>query len=72
MRWKTSSPGPSSGPAITVQTDFLAQELPFGPFGSMSGIGTFHDRIAIGDQVIDLAALHDTGVFDGAAYAAHR
>jgi fumarylacetoacetase len=51
--------------------DFPVQNLPFGVFRRMGSIEPFRGGVAIGDQILDLGAAHDAGVFTGqAAHAA--
>lgn len=47
--------------------DFPVQNLPFAVFRKRANQEAFRPGVAIGDQVLDLAALADLNVFDGAA-----
>jgi fumarylacetoacetase len=47
--------------------DFPIQNLPFACFRRAGGTEDFRGGVAIGDQVLDLGALHALGVFDGEA-----
>jgi fumarylacetoacetase len=47
--------------------DFPIQNLPFGVFRRKDSGEEFRGGVAIGDQVLDLAAAHTAGVFDGPA-----
>ena len=49
-------------------TDFPIQNLPYGVFRS-SGDATARIGVAIGDQVLDLAACEDAGLLEGLAAA---
>ena len=46
--------------------DFPIQNLPFGVFRVPGNPHLFHVGVAIGDQMVDLAAAHASGLFDGA------
>ena len=48
--------------------DFPIQNLPFGVFGPIAGAP--RGGIAIGDQILDLRALHEAGLLDEEAQAA--
>jgi fumarylacetoacetase len=48
-------------------TDFPLQNLPFGVFRRSGGSEAFRGGVAIGDQVLDLAALAASGLMTGAA-----
>ncbi|TSE19878.1 fumarylacetoacetase [Tepidimonas alkaliphilus] len=48
-------------------TDFPIQNLPFGVFRRAGTAEPWRGGVAIGDQIIDLAALHRAHPFDGAA-----
>ena len=50
--------------------DFTIQNLPFGVFRRRGKDEAFRGGVAIGDQIIDLAALARTGVFQGDAQRA--
>jgi fumarylacetoacetase len=47
--------------------DFPVQNLPFGEFRRAGSAESFRGGVAIGDEVLDLGALHALGVFDGHA-----
>ena len=47
--------------------DFPIQNLPFGVFRRRGTAEPFRGGVAIGDQIVDLAAAAATGVFDGEA-----
>ena len=47
--------------------DFPLQNLPFAAFRRAGSGESFRGGVAIGDEVLDLGALHELGVFDGAA-----
>jgi fumarylacetoacetase len=51
-------------------TDFPLQNLPFAVFRRARSAEPFRGGIAIGDQILDLAALHSRGWFSGAAATA--
>lgn len=53
-------------------SDFPIQNLPFGVFRRRGTDETFRGGVAIGDQVIDLAAVSASGVLDGLAADAAR
>lgn len=53
--------------ANTPGTDFPIQNLPFGVFRRKGSSEAFRGGVAIGDQVIDLAALAASGALDGLA-----
>ena len=53
-------------------TDFPIQNLPFGVFRRRGTDEPFRGGVAIGDQVIDLAAVSASGVLDGLAADAAR
>jgi fumarylacetoacetase len=53
--------------ANAAGTDFTLQNLPFAVFRRRGGTEAFRGGVAIGDQVLDLAAAARAGVFDGAA-----
>ena len=48
-------------------SDFPLQNLPFASFRRSGSAEAFRGGVAIGDQVLDLAALHALGVVEGAA-----
>lgn len=50
--------------------DFPIQNLPFAIFRRRNSAETFRGGVAIGDQVVDLAALSQAGLFDGEVAAA--
>jgi len=50
--------------------DFPLQNLPFAAFRRSGSRESFRGAVAIGDEVLDLGALHALGVFEGAAGAA--
>ncbi|TCO83821.1 fumarylacetoacetate hydrolase [Plasticicumulans lactativorans] len=56
--------------ANAPDTDFPLQNLPFGVFRRQGSAEPFRGGVAIGDQVVDLAALQALGVFEGEAAAA--
>ena len=62
--WLTSANEPG--------TDFPIQNLPFGVFRRRGADEPFRGGVAIGDQVIDLAAVSASGVLDGLAADAAR
>src|SRR5579864_4262679 len=47
--------------------DFPIQNLPFAAFRRAGSHEPFRGAVAIGDEVLDIGALHGAGVFDGAA-----
>jgi fumarylacetoacetase len=47
--------------------DFPIQNLPFASFRRAGSTESFRGGVAIGDQVLDLGALHALGVFEGTA-----
>ncbi len=51
-------------------TDFPIQNLPFGVFRRRGSAESFRPGVAIGDQIVDLRALHAAKVFDGRAHDA--
>jgi fumarylacetoacetase len=51
-------------------TDFPIQNLPFGVFRRAGKSEPFRGGVAIGDQILDLAAAHKAGAFAGEAAAA--
>ncbi|MFT6208466.1 MAG: fumarylacetoacetase, partial [Colwellia sp.] len=53
--------------ANKADTDFPIQNLPFAVFKRANSEEAFRGGVAIGDQVIDLAALANANVFDGLA-----
>ncbi|MBA6365624.1 fumarylacetoacetase, partial [Colwellia sp. BRX8-8] len=55
--------------ANKADTDFPIQNLPFAVFKRANSEEAFRGGVAIGDQVIDLAALANANVFDGLAQA---
>ena len=50
--------------------DFPIQNLPFAVFRRTGSAEAFRGGVAIGDQILDLAAVAQTGVFKGEAAAA--
>ncbi|WP_211235068.1 fumarylacetoacetase [Azohydromonas australica] len=48
-------------------TDFPIQNLPFAVFRRKGSSEAFRGGVAIGDQIVDLAAVSAAGLFDGAA-----
>jgi len=57
--WVKSANDPAS--------DFPIQNLPFAIFRSLGGNGGFRGGVAIGDRILDLAALHRLSPFEGDA-----
>jgi fumarylacetoacetase len=53
--------------ANAAGSDFPIQNLPFGVFRRINGDEQFRGGVAIGDQILDLAAASHSQVFDGAA-----
>jgi len=53
--------------ANASQTDFPIQNLPFGIFRRRSSSEAFRGGVAIGDQILDLAATCNSGVFSSLA-----
>jgi fumarylacetoacetase len=53
--------------ANAAGTDFPIQNLPFAVFRRSGSAEAFRGGVAIGDQVLDLAALSDSGCLDGLA-----
>ena len=49
------------------ESDFPIQNLPFAIFRPLDGNGDFRGGVAIGDQILDLAALHRLDPFEGEA-----
>ena len=47
--------------------DFTIQNLPFAVFRRKGSTEAFRGGVAIGDQIVDLAAVAQTGIFSGAA-----
>jgi fumarylacetoacetase len=60
--WIESANAPSS--------DFPVQNLPFGVFCRQGSSNTPRGAVAIGDQLLDLRASHESGLFTGAAATA--
>ena len=56
--------------ANTGATDFPLQNLPFAVFRRQGSAERFRGGVAIGGQIVDLAALASRALFDGAAGAA--
>ena len=53
--------------ANNPDSDFPIQNLPFGVFRHAGSAEAFRGGVAIGDQIVDLDAASDAGVFDGLA-----
>ncbi|TNF51244.1 MAG: fumarylacetoacetase [Burkholderiales bacterium] len=53
-------------------TDFPIQNLPFASFRRQGSDEAFRGGVAIGDQILDLAAVHQAGVFTGVIGAAMK
>jgi fumarylacetoacetase len=53
--------------ANAPRSDFPIQNLPLGVFRRAGTGEAFRGGVAIGDQIVDLAAVHAAGLFDGAA-----
>jgi fumarylacetoacetase len=49
--------------SANANTDFPIQNLPFAIFRRQSSAETFRGGVAIGDQIVDLAALKDANIF---------
>src|SRR6218665_2632773 len=56
--------------AHAAGTDFPIQNLPFASFRRQGSAEPFRGGVAIGDQVLDLAALHRSGTPQGLAATA--
>jgi fumarylacetoacetase len=56
--------------ANAANNDFPIQNLPFAVFRTQGSQEAFRGGVAIGDQVVDLAALASLGLYDGAVQAA--
>jgi len=69
---ETHDPALRSWVALANQPggDFPIQNLPFAVFRRRGSGTAFRGGVAIGDQVLDLAAVADGAVFDGEAHAA--
>ena len=52
------------------QTDFPIQNLPFAIFRRQGSSEAWRGGVAIGDQIVDMAAAVQAGVFNGEALAA--
>src|SRR5918993_1607055 len=52
--------------------DFPIQNLPFAVFRGAASEEAFRGGVAIGDQVVDMAALADSGILEGLALQAAR
>ena len=65
----THDPGLKSwvAAANTPDTDFPIQNLPFASFRRAGRGEEFRGGVAIGDQILDLGALHSLGLFEGGA-----
>jgi len=61
---ETHNPKLKSWVDVEENSDFPIQNIPFGVFSPKGG-GDLHVAIAIGDYVLDLALLDETGVFSG-------
>ena len=53
--------------ANAADTDFPIQNLPFAVFRRQGSAEHFRGGVAIGDQIVDLAAVAAQGLFDGEA-----
>ncbi|HPE60058.1 MAG TPA: fumarylacetoacetase [Thiolinea sp.] len=53
--------------ANQAETDFPVQNLPFGVFRPRGSDTAFRGGVAIGDRIVDLAALQAAGLYDGQA-----
>jgi len=53
--------------ANTAETDFPLQNLPFGVFRRAGSHENFRGGVAIGEMILDLAAVHASGVLSGVA-----
>ena len=53
--------------AHDASTDFPIQNLPFGVFRTRGSSESFRGGVAIGNQIVDLAAVARAGVFTGLA-----
>src|ERR1700712_5295069 len=69
---ETHDPGLRSWIASANQpdTDFPIQNLPFAVFRRLQSSEAFRGGIAIGDQILDLAAVANAGFFSGEAATA--
>ncbi|MDZ4130427.1 MAG: fumarylacetoacetase, partial [Hydrogenophaga sp.] len=56
--------------ANAADTDFPVQNLPFASFRRSASSEVFRGGVAIGDQILDLAAAAQAGVFAGVALTA--
>lgn len=56
--------------ANSSHTDFPIQNLPFASFRQRNSDESFRAGVAIGDQILDLEAVADAGIFDGLALEA--
>ena len=56
--------------ANAAGTDFAIQNLPFSVFRRQGGTEDWRGGVAIGDQILDLAAVAASGVIEGAAFDA--
>jgi fumarylacetoacetase len=56
--------------ANQAQTDFPIQNLPFAVFRQQNSTEAYRGGVAIGDQILDLAAVTDSAVFSGATATA--
>ncbi len=65
----THDPGLKSwvATANTPDTDFPLQNLPFASFRRAGRDEEFRGGVAIGDQILDLGAVHSLGLFEGGA-----
>lgn len=71
---ETHDPGLTSWieSANQIGCDFPIQNLPFAQFHRKGSNEPFRGGVAIGDQIVDLAAVSAAGVFDGAAQSAAK
>jgi fumarylacetoacetase len=69
---ETHDPNLRSWLASAAGSEFPIQNLPFGIFRRRGGSEAFRVGVAIGDQVLDIAALLSAGALDGEAAAAAR
>jgi fumarylacetoacetase len=56
--------------ANSIGADFPIQNLPFAVFRKSGSVESFRGGVAIGDQVLDLAQLHASGLLNGDAQTA--
>lgn len=69
MTLKANDPNRKSWVEIPENSDFPIQNLPFGIFSNKKNGGTKRVGVAIGNHVVDLAALFDFGFLDLDVYA---